>query len=163
MVNVLVREALPEEYSEAARVTVDAYRDYQAQMSPAAWAEYEADLADVPGRAVSAAILVAEAEGELVGAVSYFPAGARDSSWLAPDWAYFRALGVAPTHRGLGVGRALTQACIDRARGEGAGGLGLHTTEAMPLARAMYERMGFVQYAEYDGGTWKYWSYLMRF
>ncbi len=162
MAEVRIREALPAEYGEVAQLTVDAYREYAERMPPETWAQYEIDLADVSRRAETAAILVAEADGTLVGALAYFSAGKRDSDWLAADWAYFRALGVAPNHRGLGIGRALTQACIDRARVEGAGGLGLHTTEVMPLAREMYERMGFVQHAEYAGGNWKYWSYVMR-
>jgi len=134
----MIREALPAEYGKVAEITVGAYRE-------------------------SAVILVAEVGGELAGALAYYAAGKRDSAWLAPDWAYFRALAVAPGHRGKGIGRALTQACIDRAMADGAAGLGLHTTEVMPVARALYERMGFVQHAEYDGGSWKYWSYVLVF
>ncbi len=159
---ILTREATPAEHSEVARVTVEGYREYASQMSPDAWAEYESDLSDVSGRAAGGVILVAEGDGAVAGALAYFPAGRIESDWLPRDWAYFRALAVLPAYRGRGVGRALTVACIDRARSEGAAALALHTTEGMPVARAMYERMGFVRHSERQGSTWKVWVYVMR-
>lgn len=58
--------------------------------------------------------------------------------------------GVAPGARGRGVGRALTEECIRRARAAGCPAVGLHTTEFMAVARAMYERMGFVRVPALD-------------
>ncbi|MEA2682256.1 MAG: hypothetical protein QOK05_584 [Chloroflexota bacterium] len=159
---VLTREAAPAEHAEVARVTVEGYREYAGQMAPDAWAEYEIDLSDVSGRAARGVILVAEVDGAIAGALAYFPAGRIESDWLPRDWAYFRALAVLPAYRGRGVGRALTMACIARARSEGAAALSLHTTEGMPVARAMYERMGFVRHSERQGTTWKVWVYVMR-
>ncbi len=161
-VKVLTREATPAEHAEVARVTVEGYREYAGQMSATAWDEYERDLSDVSGRAARGVILVAEVDGGIAGALAYFPAGRIESDWLPRDWAYFRALAVLPAYRGGGVGRALTVACIARARSEGAAALALHTTEGMPVARAMYERMGFVRHSERQGSTWKVWVYVMR-
>ena len=159
---VLIREATPAEHEEVGRVTVEGYREYSREMSAAAWAEYETDLSDVSGRAARGVILVAEVDGTIAGALAYVPAGRIVAEWLRPDWAYFRALAVLPEYRGRGVGRALTQACIARARSEGGAALALHTTEGMPLARAMYERMGFVRHSERQGSTWKVWVYVLR-
>ena len=159
---VLTREAKPAEHAEVARITVEGYREYTSQMSADAWAEYESDLSDVSGRAARGMILVADVDGGVAGALSYYPAGQIESDWLPRDWAYFRALAVLPAYRGRGVGRALTEACIARARSEGAAALALHTTEGMPVARAMYERMGFVRHSERQGSTWKVWVYVMR-
>ena len=46
--------------------------------------------------------------------------------------------------RGRGLSRRLTEWCIARARQQGATEIGLHTSEAMTIARGLYERMGFV-------------------
>lgn len=54
-----------------------------------------------------------------------------------------RLLGVSPQARGAGVGKALTQACIELARQQGSARMVLHTTQAMRQAWGMYERMGF--------------------
>ena len=69
--------------------------------------------------------------------------------WPA-TWAGFRLLAVHPDARGRGVGRLLTEECIRRARETGRAAVGLHTTMLMNVARAMYERMGFVRIPEYD-------------
>ena len=154
-----IREARPSEYRKVALLTVEAYREYAARMTPEAWAEYESDLAAVEPRAQEAIIVVAERGGELAGALTYFPAGRRE--WLPADWAYFRALAVAPDHRGHGVGPALTLDSVARARAEGAAALALHTTEVMTVAKTMYERLGFTQHSEHRGTNWTYWLYVM--
>jgi len=59
-------------------------------------------------------------------------------------------LAVLPAARGLGIGGALIEECLRRARESGATTLALHTTEWMTVARAMYERMGFLRAPEFD-------------
>jgi ribosomal protein S18 acetylase RimI-like enzyme len=50
---------------------------------------------------------------------------------------------VEPAFRGRGIGRALTEACVGRARRDGAPVVALHTTPIMTVALPMYRRMGF--------------------
>jgi ribosomal protein S18 acetylase RimI-like enzyme len=54
-----------------------------------------------------------------------------------------RMLAVDPACQGRGLGRALTQWCLDRARSEGRIRLVLHTGTFMPAAVRLYESMGF--------------------
>ena len=49
-----------------------------------------------------------------------------------------------------GVGRALTDACLSRARAEGRKRLVLHTGSWMPAAIALYQKMGFARRPELD-------------
>ena len=69
-------------------------------------------------------------------------------------------------HRvGLGVGHALVDECVRRARRAGAAELGLHTSESMRVARRMYERMGFERAPERDfrpGGAELVEGYRLR-
>lgn len=167
-----MRTARPDEYDAAGEVTVDAYREYAEAIGPEHWREYRADLANVARRAERGEILVAEIDGALVGAVSFYPptfdaglAAARDWWWPA-DFAYLRALGVHPDARGRGVGRALTLACIDRARQAGAAGIALDTTSVMPVAQAMYEHLGFTRVQsslpDEPGTEFHLYSYRLR-
>ena len=84
-----------------------------------------------------------------MGTVTYYSprgdAAADDWWWWPKDFAYLRALGVDPATRGGGVGRALTIACIERARAEGAAGIALNTLAIMDTATALYEGLGFRQ------------------
>jgi len=52
--------------------------------------------------------------------------------------------------RGAGVGQALVEACLERARAAGAPVLCLHTAEFMTAAVAIYERLGFRRDPAFD-------------
>jgi ribosomal protein S18 acetylase RimI-like enzyme len=159
---LIIRAAGPGEYAAVDRLTVDSYREYAGSLSPEMWTAYEADLADSETRAQEAVILVAEVAGKLVGAVAYFPPAERESRWFPVDFAYLRVLAVLPQYRGQGIGRRLTEACIERARADSARALGLMTTELMTVAKDMYERLGFVQQAEYEGAMGgRFWLYSL--
>jgi len=160
-----IREAVPEDYEELSRLITDAYQEF-AQTVGDDWEAYREDLADIASRAARGSQLVAEMEGRPVGTVSYYPP--RDGEPVADEWwwwpkgyAYLRALGVDPATRGRGVGRALTIACIDRARADGAAGIALNTLSFMPAATALYEGLGFQQAgADGEWGGGKLLSYV---
>jgi ribosomal protein S18 acetylase RimI-like enzyme len=57
---------------------------------------------------------------------------------------YLEELYVVPGLRGNGIGRALLEAAMDTARGEGATHMELGTSEDDRAARALYESAGFV-------------------
>jgi len=150
---VEIREArTTDEVAAAGRVTVAA----NAEFAPAdpddpfttSWGRYLVEMADA-GRATSGAtLLVAVEDRRVVGTVTLY-LSATSEQWR-PDDAMFRFLAVDPAARGRGVGRALFQACLDRARAAGKRRMALHTTEWMATARAMYERAGFRREPEGD-------------
>jgi GNAT superfamily N-acetyltransferase len=149
-----VREAgTPEEVAAAGQVTVAA----NAEFAPAdpgdpfvpTWRRDLASMADAAGRAADGGVvLVAVDGGRVVGtATLYLDDGSEQ--WRTGD-AMFRFLAVDPGARGRGVGRALFDACLARARAAGKRRMALHTTEWMTTARAMYERAGFHREPEGD-------------
>jgi ribosomal protein S18 acetylase RimI-like enzyme len=75
-------------------------------------------------------------------------------------------LAVDPAAQGLGVGRALTLACLERARREGRSGVALYTRPANIPAQRLYASLGFVRDPERD---WQYapkrwlWAYQLTF
>jgi len=97
---------------------------------------------------------VAELNGAVVGTALLYPAGTRltgpDGAGVTFEWPEARLLAVAPAARGRGVGAAIIQECIRRARAAGADAITLHTTDFMRVAMGMYERMGFVRAPELD-------------
>ncbi|WP_298903090.1 GNAT family N-acetyltransferase [uncultured Psychroserpens sp.] len=62
----------------------------------------------------------------------------------------FRLLGVDPKSRGLGLGKALTLYCIDKAKRSNSQTMIIHTTNAMKLAWKMYENLGFKRAHDLD-------------
>jgi ribosomal protein S18 acetylase RimI-like enzyme len=106
---------------------------------------YDRQLRDVARRdAVSCVLVAVDADGEVLGGVTYVR-GPDDpySEQLAGDEAGIRMLAVDPALQGRGAGRALTLACLDRARTQGRRWLVLHTGAWMVAAIRLYESLGF--------------------
>jgi predicted N-acetyltransferase YhbS len=146
-----IRPVRENELEAVSAVNRAAYTEYRAYLAPERIERYLTNAGDVWSRIDVSVLLVALLDGKVVGSVTYFPPGpsAEAQHWPA-GWAGLRLLAVDPAARGLGIGRKLMEAIIERARSEGAPAIGLHTTEMMAIARAMYERMGFVRVAELD-------------
>lgn len=155
--SVTVRLAGEGDLEPARQVLRDAYAEYETWFPQANWKPYVADILDLEGRAAQSDLIVAEDDPRIIGCVSFFPPGAKTSypsdafsePWPA-EWAAFRLLAVHPSARLRGVGKLLTDACIERARQARAPAVGLHTTAPMAIARAMYERMGFERAPRFD-------------
>jgi GNAT superfamily N-acetyltransferase len=137
-------------------------RDFSTSDAPSidrlavvSFSQYSNDFQDWPAMvrvlekmsemAGNAEIIIAEHEGHVVGAVGYVPPSARKAAHFKPEWPIIRMLVVDPSARGLGIGRALTEACVARARRDHAAEIALHTSPIMTVALPMYLRMGFVR------------------
>lgn len=146
-----IREALQAELDTAATVISAAYAEYQPRIPAEVWDPYALEIADVRSRLAESVLIVAIQAGRVVGSVTFYPnAGRSEIEGWPSGWSGIRLVAVHPEARGLGIGRLLTEECIERSRLLGVATVGLHTTELMAIARAMYERMGFVRVPEYD-------------
>lgn len=139
---MLVREVRPQEFEALARLTVDAYRPHGVVSD-----EYEAELADVAGRAAAATVLVAvDDDDQLLGGITYVPPGPNPlAEHHETDVASIRMLAVGEHARRRGVGMALTEATLARARSDGAAGVILHSVPSMTAAHRLYDGIGFVR------------------
>lgn len=151
--DVRLRDARDDDRAAVSALTLEAYGQYAERMDDEAWAELEAALrralaSDDP----AVERIVAERGGRIVGSVMLFPPAADVYGGFtgALSWPELRLLAVSPAARGIGLGRALVEECVRRARESGASELGLHTSRSMEVAVGMYERMGFVRAPEHD-------------
>lgn len=139
----LLRRARRDERNAIGRLLVDAYDEFEPFLTPGNWAQMMTNLECVVMKAGDDNLLVAEVDGRLAGTVTYYPPGPKDYNRVPPEWAVIRALAVHPACRRWGVARVLTEECLRRAREDHGPAVGLHTSELMVAARAMYEGMGF--------------------
>jgi ribosomal protein S18 acetylase RimI-like enzyme len=146
-----IRDARADELEAASAVIRAAYMEYRPAFPTSVWEAYINDSADVRRRLAESELIVVLQDGRVAGCVTFYPESARSTveGWPA-GWTAIRLLAVAPEFRGRGLGRALTEECLRRTRARGVPTVGLHTTELMAVARAMYERMGFLRVPEYD-------------
>jgi GNAT superfamily N-acetyltransferase len=147
-----IRDARADERAAIRDLTLAAYAEYATIMAPTAWvALWQAVRAGLDAEGAIERI-VAERDGALLGSVMlYSPdANAYGDGVVAAGWPELRLLAVVPAARGQGVGTALVEECMRRARRAGAAALGLHTSESLRAGMHMYERMGFVRAPEGD-------------
>jgi putative acetyltransferase len=104
---------------------------------------FEEELAGLPGP------YVPPGGGALVARVDAAAAGCVAVRSLGPGLGELKRLFVRPEHRGLGLGRSLTEAAIDLARGLGQTRLRLDTTPGMSTAQALYRALGFREIEPY--------------
>ena len=139
---MILRPFSPADADSVNSAALAAFDQYRGVFSD--WEKLERGVGAMASLAGTAEILVAEEGGEIVGAVAYCAQFSEPrADFFKPEWAIVRLLVVRPEARGLGVGRALTEACMERARRDGAPLVALHTSPAMEVALAMYLRMGF--------------------
>jgi ribosomal protein S18 acetylase RimI-like enzyme len=123
-------------------VALDSFEQYRGVYDD--WETLERAVGATSALAEDAQLLVAELDGKIAGAVAYCPPFSETrASFFEPSWPLIRMLVVAPAARGRGLGRSLTEACIERARRAGASAIALHTSPVMEVALALYLRMGF--------------------
>ena len=95
-------------------------------------------------------VIVAELDGALAGTITLYPDGQFYDERVPPQWACLRLLSVAPEARGNGVGKALMEECLSRARRLGSSRVLLHTLPFMTAAIALHESLGFKRAPEID-------------
>jgi ribosomal protein S18 acetylase RimI-like enzyme len=123
-------------------VALAAFAQYRGVYSD--WEALALGVGAMADLAETAEIVVAEDAERIAGAIAYVPPFAQPrADFFPPEWPIIRMLVVDPAARGRGLGRALTQACVERARRDGAEAIALHTSPAMEVALALYLRMGF--------------------
>ena len=165
-VAVRVRDAHRSDRRAVRAVLLAAYREYAAVLPPAVFGPYLADVLDLDARdggpgwlkersgsppvVPAGRLLVAEHAGRVAGTVTFYEDAAAEGLGWPAGWAGLRALGVDPAARGLGAGRALMDACLERALAVRAPVLCLHTAAFMTAAVAIYEGMGFRRAPSFD-------------
>lgn len=140
-----IRLAVPGEYDAVGELTVDAYAHDGFVKG-----DYAMTLRAAADRAAKAELWVAADEDGLLGSVTFCPPGSVYREIGLDDEGEFRMLGVAGRARGLGVGTALTERCVERSRELGLRRLVLSSATYMTSAHRIYDRLGFVRIPERD-------------
>ncbi|MFG3247048.1 GNAT family N-acetyltransferase [Streptomyces sp. NPDC048187] len=145
-----IRPAAADEYDTLGEITAQAYLQ-DGLLDFGEDDTYLGELRNVAKRAAAAQVLVASADGRVLGGVTFVPSGGPMADIARPGEAEIRMLAVARQARGRGAGEALVRACVDLARPvAGCTGVVLSTQRAMHSAHRLYERLGFVRTPDRD-------------
>jgi GNAT superfamily N-acetyltransferase len=144
---VELRQVVPDEFAEVARLTVEVYVDEGFIDRDDS---YVRELTDTRRRAREAEVWVAVEDGQVLGSVTFCPLGSLFREIGGDDEGEFRMLAVRPEARGRGVGRALVELCLRRATELGYAGIRMSTMDRMVSAHRVYERLGFTRAPQDD-------------
>lgn len=131
--DVRLRPATPDDVARITELVDAAYRHYLDRL-PGPPRPMTLDYADVVRRD---RVLVAERGDEIVGLLVL---AVEDGRFVMDN------LAVDPAHQGTGVGRLLLEHAEAEARRAGFDAIHTYTNEKMTENRALYERIGYVQY-----------------
>ena len=108
---------------------------------------FEEELKHLPGDYASprGALLIAMVKGEFAGCCALRPLDSVDYA----NAGEMKRLYVRPSFRGLGIGRLLAEAILERARLADYTSILLDTLDDMESARALYEELGFEEIPPY--------------
>lgn len=98
---------------------------------------------------------------EIVGMAFIVPSG-KQHNIFEKEWAVIRFVTVSQSFGGQGIGKRLTEMCIEFAKKNNEKIIALHTSEMMNSARHIYEKFGFVVLREIEPRLGKkYWLYTL--
>ena len=153
----IIRHAQPEEFAAIGQLMVNVYAQLDGFPKPDEQPAYYTMLSNIgeqtkkPGTELLVAV---SAHDHIAGAVVYFNDmqyyGSGGTATQEKNAAGFRLLAVDTSVRGKGIGKALTLACIQKAKEQNLSQVIIHSTEAMQTAWKMYEAIGFERSEDLD-------------
>lgn len=155
--NYTVRNASPSEFEEIGKLMVNVYSQLDGFPKESEQPAYYKMLANIgelitkPGTELLVAVSTA---GSIAGAVVYFGDmkfyGSGGTATNEQNACGFRLLAVDTSVRGQGIGKLLTNECIQKARDKKVKEMIIHSTMAMQTAWKMYENFGFKRSEDLD-------------
>ena len=142
-----IRLAAPDEYEEIGTLTAEAYLK-DGFVPPGS--DYEPTLRAAADRAAKAELWVATGPAGMLGSVTFCPPGSAYREIARDGESEFRMLAVSPAARGLGVGTALTEHCLQRSRALGLDRVVMCSASNMTAAHRIYQRLGFTRLPDRD-------------
>ena len=143
MAEIRLRDYQSSDAENLNRIAVSAFDQFRNHYSD--WPAMRAGLSKTSDLGVSGEVIIAELQGAFAGAVAYFGPNSQKAAFFDQRWPIIRMLVVDPAFRGKGIGRALSDECVARARRDGSPIIALHTSPIMSVALPMYLKMGFAK------------------
>lgn len=152
-----VRNAKPIEFEQIGQLMVEVYSQLEGFPKPAEQPNYYhllANIGDLTHNPGTELLVAVTQDDTIAGGVVYFSDmkyyGSGGSATTEQNTGGFRLLAVDPTIRGKGIGKLLTQTCIQKTIDNQFGQVIIHSTKAMQTAWKMYEKLGFQRSEDLD-------------
>lgn len=152
-----IRSINTNEFNALGDLMIDAYahlEGFPSKEESPKYYEMLANIGEFTKKPATELLVAVSSNNQLLGGVVYFSNmaeyGSGGTAKDVTEASGIRLLAVGDNARGMGVGKGLTLACIQKAMAKGHRQVVLHTTKAMQVAWTMYEKLGFKRFTEID-------------
>ena len=143
---MIYRQGTLDDLTGLKNLALKSWGHYQNELTDENWQKLKAILnddktfTDLLGKSFC---LVCVNENEEIIGMSFLVPRGNPTEIYDKSWCYLRFVTVDPNFGGQGIGRELTEKCIEYALKNGENTIALHTSEMMHKARYLYESLGF--------------------
>ena len=160
--NLKYRIASISDFEQLKSLGIESYSEFSEVLTNTNWDKMNSFLKSNENLTIlidQSTVFVCEYKSDIVGMIYLVPKG-NPTELFQENWSYIRFLGVNTEFRGKGIGKKLTDLCLEYAKENKEKHIALHTSEFMDPARAIYENIGFRKTKEIEYLGKKYWIYL---
>lgn len=160
--NLIYRKANLSDFDKLKSLGIESYSEFSKVLTNTNWDKMNSFLEsseNLTNLINQSTVFVCEKDSKIIGMIYLVPSG-NPTELFQKDWSYIRFLGVNTKYRGNGIGKKLTDLCMEYAKKTNEKYISLHTSEFMDSARAIYEKRGFKKTKEIEYLGKKYWIYL---
>jgi ribosomal protein S18 acetylase RimI-like enzyme len=159
------RQANISDVEQLRTLALKSWAQFETALTPENWQRLYGNL-DNPNTYVdllnNSYALVCENNYNKIVGMSFLVPGGNPTEIYLSEWCYIRFVSVDPDYGGQGIGRSLTEQCIEVAKRNSEATIALHTSEMMNKARHIYESLGFTILREIEPRLGKkYWLYTL--
>ncbi len=160
------RKGNTDDLTKLKQLAIKAWQPFQKELTAENWQSLFGIISDEKTFSdlleISHCFVCETERNEIVGMAFIVPSG-NAFDIFKKDWTVIRFVSVAPEFGGHGIGRKLTEMCIDFAKKNNEKTIALHTSEMMNTARHIYESYGFKILREIKPRLGKkYWLYTLE-
>lgn len=163
--DITFRGATYNDLTDLKNLAVKSWLQFQPNLTDENWIKLNSSLTNdktyVELLDKSAGFVAISDNNSIVGMAFLVPNG-NPTDIYDKEWCYIRFVTVDPDFGRQGIGRKLTNLCVETARQNKEKVIALHTSEFMDAARHIYESSGFSILREIDQRLGKrYWLYKL--
>jgi ribosomal protein S18 acetylase RimI-like enzyme len=164
---MIYREATIKDLNQLKDLALKSWIQFEEELSLENWGKLKINLSNnstYESLLEKSYSLVCVSDTDKIIGMSFLVPSGNPTEIYDESWSYIRLVTVDPSYGGKGIGKQLTERCIEYAKQNGEKIIALHTSEMMHKARHIYENLGFTILKElaprFEKKYWLYTRYL---
>lgn len=159
------RQGNTEDLKNLKELAINSWQQFQRELTDENWQTLFNNISNdqtFSNLLATSHCFVCETETKEIAGMAFIVPSGKQHDIFEKEWAVIRFVTVNPALGRQGIGKRLTEICIEWAKQNNEKTIALHTSEIMHSARHIYESFGFVILKEIEQRLGKrYWLYTL--